>query len=309
MKPIKIAVVGLGKIAKAEHLPAINRNKAFELVYVVDRHLMDGGDVPAFKTLSAALESDIAFDAVVLCTSPQPRFDLCRMLFNHPCSILLEKPPLASPNEARAIRTEAKSKHVNLFAAWHSRFAPKIAIAREWVETHELKSGSIEWRENAAKWHPGQTWLWQPGGFGVFDPGINALSILTALYPRIWTVRDPHFRTPANAHTPVSADFSLVGEQAEVDVSFEFHHTDEEVWNIKLEATDGDTLELFSGGAAISINRADKLSGGASEYDSVYAHFAALIREGKSDMDLAPLEIAADAFLLARSTIVAPQDY
>lgn len=308
--PIRIGVVGLGKIAKAEHLPAIARNPDFELVFIVDRHLIDDGNIPAFKTLAAALKSDIQFDAIALCTSPQPRFDLCGMLFDYPCAVLLEKPPLASPNEARAIRREANSRGIKLFAAWHSRFAPMMAQAREWVQTHELKSGSIEWRENASKWHPGQTWLWQPGGFGVFDPGINALSILTALYPRVWTVQDPHFRTPANAHTPVSADFVLRGDGAGIDVSLEFHHTDEEVWNMKFEATDGDTLELFDGGAAISVNRGKKLSGRTPhEYDSVYAHFADLIRAGKSDMDITPLEIAADAFLLARSTIVAPQAF
>ena len=35
-----------------------------------------------------------------------------------------------------------------------------------------------------ARWHPGQEWIWQAGGFGVFDPGINALSIVTRILPR-----------------------------------------------------------------------------------------------------------------------------
>jgi D-galactose 1-dehydrogenase len=30
---------------------------------------------------------------------------------------------------------------------------------------------------------PGQRWIWEPGGFGVFDPGINAFSIATGFSP------------------------------------------------------------------------------------------------------------------------------
>jgi hypothetical protein len=42
----------------------------------------------------------------------------------------------------------------------------------------------IEWREDVRVWHPGQTWIWEPGGFGVSDPGINALSVATRILPR-----------------------------------------------------------------------------------------------------------------------------
>ena len=305
---IRIGVVGVGKIAETEHLPAIERSADFDLAFIADRHLNGRGDLPVFKTLEAALASGINFDAVALCTSPQPRFDLCRMLFTRPCAVLLEKPPAASPIEARTLRAEAERNGVNLFAAWHSRFAPKIAEAQDWARQHELRRGTIEWRENPAKWHPGQAWLYQAGGLGVFDPGINALSILTALYEGDWVVRDPHFRIPENAHTPISSDFKLTAGGAEIDASFEFHQSENEVWSIKLEARDGDTLELFDGGAGISVNRAEKSREMSSEYDRVYSHFASLIKHGKSDMDIRPLEIVSDAFLLARKTIVAPQN-
>ena len=39
----------------------------------------------------------------------------------------------------------------------------------------------IDWRESVRKWHPGQEWVWEPGGFGVCDPGINAMSIFTEI--------------------------------------------------------------------------------------------------------------------------------
>ena len=56
--------------------------------------------------------------------------------------------------------------------------------AREWLRTRELRRGRITGKEDVHFWHPGQRWIFEPGGFGVFDPGINALSILTDILPR-----------------------------------------------------------------------------------------------------------------------------
>ena len=72
-------------------------------------------------------------------------------------------------------------------------------------------SGRIIWKEDVHHWHPGQRWIWEPGGFGVFDPGINALSVLTEILPtkscveaRVARVsREPavaHRGQPAPAH-------------------------------------------------------------------------------------------------------------
>ena len=58
-----------------------------------------------------------------------------------------------------------------------------VSDARAWLKGRTVTSGRISWRESARKWHPGQRWLWEAGGLGVFDPAINAFSILTALLP------------------------------------------------------------------------------------------------------------------------------
>jgi len=43
-----------------------------------------------------------------------------------------------------------------------------------------------------------------------------------------------------------------------------------------------------------------------TEYARVYAHFAELVRERRSDVDLAPFRLVADAFLCGRRVEVAP---
>jgi D-galactose 1-dehydrogenase len=56
--------------------------------------------------------------------------------------------------------------------------------AKAWLAgKRQVARGRITWREDVRKWHPGQDWVFEPGGMGVFDPGINALSILTISCP------------------------------------------------------------------------------------------------------------------------------
>lgn len=309
MEPIRIGVVGLGKIARDQHLPAIRRSPDFDLAFVVDPVSSPDEEIPVFPTLDAVFEAGLSFDAVAVCTPPQPRMELCRKLLEGPCALLLEKPPAQTLAAAESIRDLANARAASLYAAWHSRHSPHMEMAKDWARRHALRSGSIEWRENAAKWHPGQGWLWQAGGFGVFDPGINALSILTALYPINWEVRSPVFRIPANARTPIAADFELAGGTASLNVAFEFHSEAEEIWTIRLVAENGDVLELSDGGATLSIGGRQAPPADVSEYDGVYQHFAGLVRAGKSDFDLAPLAIVEQAFGKARMIRTDAIDY
>lgn len=302
--PIRVAIIGVGQIATAQHLPAIARSPAFELAFLVDPHHQTASAAPCFQSLEEALTSGLPFDAAVLTTSPQVRFGLCQKLLKVAPAILLEKPPFSSLSEARMVSTEAKTLGVNLFAAWHARFAPALDLARVWVAEHVVKRGQIEWRENANKWHPGQDWLWRAGGLGVFDPGINALSILTSLFPETWTVKAPHFKTSARSQTPSVADFQLLSKEAEIAAHFEFHDTDDDIWTITLEAANGDIMKLSDGGARIFINGVELSVEASNEYDNVYNRFHELIRTGRTDFDVSPLELTADTFLLARNSIL-----
>lgn len=57
---------------------------------------------------------------------------------------------------------------------------------------------------------PGQTWIWKPGGLGVFDPGINAFSVLTHIIPGVLSLREAELRYPVNCETPIAATLSLL---------------------------------------------------------------------------------------------------
>src|SRR5690606_25498919 len=125
---------------------------------------------------------------------------------------LLEKPPCVSLLEAWELEALAAKMGVTLFTAWHSQQGAAVDAARDWLRDAAVRSVRVTWKEDVRVWHPGQPWIWQEGGFGVFDPGINALSILTAILPGEVRLVDAELSVPANCATPIAARLSLAGE-------------------------------------------------------------------------------------------------
>ena len=121
---------------------------------------------------------------ISICTPPQAHFDAALTALRAGKHVMLEKPPTATTRQIALLADEAARRGRTLFQTWHSRFAAGVDAAREFLRTRKLVSGKIIWKEDVHHWHPGQRWIWEPGGFGVFDPGINALSLLTEILPK-----------------------------------------------------------------------------------------------------------------------------
>lgn len=262
--------------------------------------------MPVFRTLEDALASGLQLDAIAICTPPQVRRALCDLASANGLAVLLEKPPATTVQEARALAAMGEHRGTTIFAGWHSRFAPFVDDARAWCANQGVLHGQIEWHEDPAKWHPGQAWLWQSGGLGVFDPGINALSILTAIRPGEWCLSGAQFEQPENAETPSAARFSLSRNEDRVEVSFRFAPGNKEIWSIRLEAGTGETLHLLDGGTALSLNGGAAAKRASAEYAGLYQRFARLIAAGGSEVDVAPLDLVESAFLTADITPVGP---
>ena len=307
MQKIKIAIVGLGKIARDQHVPVITASDAFELVGVASPHnTLDG--VRSYDSLDALLAAERDVVAVALCTTPQVRYDLARESLERGLHVLLEQPPGATLSEVHALVDLAKRKGVALFASWHSRHAAAVEQARAWVSERKLKSVAVTWKEDVRVWHPGQMWIWKAGGLGVFDPGINALSILTRVVPAL-VLKDAELSFPSNCETPIAARLLLTnpaGVEARVD--FDFLQTGLQTWDIVVE-TDQGRLTLSMGGTVLKINDTLVPTEGPSEYTSLYQHFATLVHDRRIDVDLAPFQLVADAFLCGRHVSVAPFSY
>jgi D-galactose 1-dehydrogenase len=308
MTPIKIAIVGLGKIAMDQHVPSLTASADFELVGVASPHgTLDG--VRCFPSIEILLREVPEVEAVALCTSPQVRYDIARYALEHGRHVLLEKPPGVTVSEVLALEDIARRQGVTLFASWHSRHAPAVEPARAWLADRKILGVTVTWKESVQIWHPGQKWLWQAGGLGVFDPGINALSIVTRLVPGSLVLREAELQFPGNCQTPIGARLLLTGPeglktQVELDFTREVDAASPQTWDITV-ATDSGLLHLSRGGKTLAIDGEVIDTPQAAEYANLYAHFAGIVRGRQIDVDVAPLQLVADAFLSGRHIEVA----
>ena len=293
---IDVGIVGLGKIARDQHLPAIAASPDFNLAAVASRNARAEG-VAAYASIAAMLAAEPDMQAVALCQPPQVRHAAARAAIAARRHVFLEKPPGATLSEVVDLARTANAAGVTLFASWHSRYASGVEPARAWLAGKAIRKIDIRWKEDVRHWHPGQDWIWQPGGLGVFDPGINALSILTRLLPDVVRLEEAVLEFPENREAPIAARLAMrAGAGFAIDAEFDWRQTGPQTWDIIVE-TDAGALSLTHGGNRLHIDSASVDLPAEREYPALYARFARLIREGRSDVDVAPLRLVADAFL------------
>ncbi len=307
MSKMRIAIMGYGKIAKDQHIPAITKTEGVELVAIVSSRTDAPDGIPVFGSLNELAESDIKVNAIALCTPPKGRAKIAREALSKGWHVLLEKPPGATLREVENLIDHAAATGLTLFATWHAQYNAAVDKAAAFLADQEILSFAINWRENVRKWHPGQTWLWQAGGFGVFDPGINALSIATKIIPVDFHVDQASLFVAENHQAPIAANISFSGAFAKnAGAEFDFRTTGDEIWTIKVK-TKTHLLRLEQGGSLLKIDGETVLEQHADEeYSAIYARFVELMQNGQSDVDLAPLKLTADAFMIGERHNVAP---
>ncbi len=306
MKPIGIAIIGFGKIAADQHVPAIEGNDRFKLLATSSRS--GTGPQPGFTDWRQLIRTVEGLEAVAITTPPGPRLEIAAECAAAGLHVLLEKPPTATLGESEHLRSLADGRGISMFATWHARHNPAVLAAADLLAGKRIAAMRITWHEDVRKWHPGQDWIWEAGGFGVFDPGINAFSIATAIFPDALFVKSAELLVPENAQTPIAveAEFASPVADGPLSCSLDWRRTEGEEWTIAVETTDGLHLRLEDGGRKLSVNGQPQACEGMGEYPSLYANFVDLIDNRRSDMDLSPLRLVADCLLVGRHRPTAP---
>lgn len=303
MSPIRIAIVGVGKIVRDQHLPALAANSDYQLTAAASRNgTVDG--IPNFKSIEEMLQAVPEIEAVSLCMPPQFRYAAAVTALKAGKHVFLEKPPGATLSEVEDLAALAADKGVSLFASWHSRYAPAVEAAKAFLAGTTLESVQVIWKEDVRHWHPNQAWIWEAGGLGVFDPGINALSIVTHILPRPVFVTAATLEFPENRDAPIAAAITFSdAEKLDVSADFDWRQTGKQSWDIVAKTAAG-TMVLSEGGAKLSIDGKLVHEEPEREYPALYARFAEIVKAGRSDVDLAPLRHVADAFMLGKRKVV-----
>lgn len=303
--PIQIALVGIGEIAKNQHAPAIAASPDFELVGTVSRNNSLPG-IQSYDSLEELLVKEPGISCISLCVPPQVRFDLAKEALSAGKHIMLEKPPGATLSEVYILRELAARKCKTLFASWHSKCAPMVPRARHWIAQRTVTGVDIVWKEDVRRWHPGQSWIWQAGGLGVFDPGINAMSIISEILPEQFRLTDATLGIPENVQTAICASLKFETEnRVPITAEFDWRNQGKDVWDITVKTTEGE-LRLTHGGSQLWVDGEFQGLEPEREYPNLYTRFAALVRSETSDIDTSPLRHVADAHLYGRREALPP---
>jgi D-galactose 1-dehydrogenase len=297
----KIAIIGVGKIAVDQHIPVIEASEDFELAATVSTRGVAHKNLPVFKTAAELYAAMPEVGLVSICTPPGVRHTYVREALDAGKDVMMEKPPTTTISELDDLIAHARRLDRVLYQTWHSQFNAAVDRTKAILADEGVVSARIDWRESVRKWHPGQDWVWEPGGFGVCDPGINALSIFTKVIPFPAFVEKAKLTFPANRQTPVDVEITFKSAQAhKPDLSAGFNWLEEsgEIWTIRFTTGAGNEIRLENGGRKLSVNGQLVLEHGDAEYGAMYERFAHLLDAHQSDVDAAPLRLMADVFLL-----------
>lgn len=186
MTPLRLAIVGLGKIARDQHLPSIAAMPAIALVAVADPNAtLDG--VPHFASLDDLLRNGPPIDAVALCTPPQMRGAQAAAALAAGKHVLLEKPLDVTSGRARQ-SVEAMRKADRRFGVvLQHRFRTASRKLASIVQSGELgalvsASASIRWWRSPEYFaEPGRGMKARDGGGVLITQAIHTLDLFQSL--------------------------------------------------------------------------------------------------------------------------------
>lgn len=297
---IRLGLVGLGQIARNRHVPTIAASADFTLAAIADPRGGEPVEGVAIAADHRAMLADPGIEAVVICTPPAARFAIAREALLAGKHVVLEKPPAATMGEAEALaRLAAREKRV-LFATWHSQYNTAVEEARRFLSGKRLASFRVDWNEDFRKYHPDQSWIWESVGLGVFDMGINALSVLSRLFAHPPHVRAAELRVAENHAAPLSAvlRFGSLDGEGPMEMHMDWGHTGPDQREIRIATQCGHELALLDSGGRLEIDGTVAVAEKRAEYPMLYTRFAELLRRGRSDVDLVPLQMTLDALAL-----------
>lgn len=131
MRPIRVAAVGLGWVCQHRHLPAMERNPAFQVVGVIDRSPGRARDVATKRGYArhaeagalAAVDWLDEVDAITVSTAPMAHFALVEEALARGKHVLTEKPFTMTVREGETLVELARAQDRRLAIVHNFQFA------------------------------------------------------------------------------------------------------------------------------------------------------------------------------------------
>jgi D-galactose 1-dehydrogenase len=126
---LNVALVGIGKIALDQHVPALAASPDFTLAATVSRKGSVPG-IPAYDDFAAFLAAHPDVPVISLCLPPVPRYDYARRALLAGRHVMLEKPPGATLAEVMRCRRWPQARGLSSLphgtAAWPAPSPPPV---------------------------------------------------------------------------------------------------------------------------------------------------------------------------------------
>ena len=154
VKPIRIAIIGFGKIAADQHLPSIKANPRFELAATSSRS--GQGAEPGLHRLARADPDGRRISTPSRSRRRRVRVTKLRGSASRPafiaCSKSRRRATLAEIDDLAGL---AEAQQVTLYTTWHARHHAAVEAAAKALAGKRIAAFEILWHEDVHKWHPG----------------------------------------------------------------------------------------------------------------------------------------------------------
>lgn len=186
MKPIQIAIIGLGHIGKY-HIRAIQSFPELKLVAICDQREEYASLAPEgveFYADFQLLLNDDRVDTVIVATPNRTHYYIAMSVLSSGKHLILEKPAAESFEELLHLQKTAKKSSLSIFYAFHAASAFDVVWARNWIEKSENRNKLGPITGFSSRFYDPyiENGVLKPEAEGLqncwIDSGINALSVI-----------------------------------------------------------------------------------------------------------------------------------
>lgn len=192
LEPIRVGVIGCGKIAESGHLPAYMRVPGVAVQAIADinkdrlKHVSDQFKIERCYThFEDLLQNETEINAVSICLPTYLHKDVAIACFEAGKHVLCEKPLALDTKEGNQMIRSAGRHGVKLYVGFCLRFSSVLKRLKSWVQSaylgHPLKVKTVNVFPRKMK---RKSWYFDraKGGGALFDMGPHAVDLLCWMF-------------------------------------------------------------------------------------------------------------------------------
>lgn len=189
--PLRLAVIGLGEVARTRHLPILAKHPRYQITAVCDvdaaraQAAAEQYNIPRALSGADILRAMDDAEAVAICTPPSAHAQLVRAALDANKAVFVEKPLAVNLREAEELAARAGNAGARALVGFNLRHHVQIQRARAWLEQGRI--GRIRavhtTLTNVRRPGDGEAWRHDPaqGGDLLFELGVHHFDLVRFL--------------------------------------------------------------------------------------------------------------------------------